>query len=444
MAEPAVAPALPDFTPVHLITGFLGAGKTTLLKRLLAQPALSDAAVLINEFGEVGLDHHLLERIDEQTVLLPSGCVCCTVRGELVDALLSLLSRRERGEVPPFRRVVIESTGLADPFPIVSTLHADPVLRHHVRFGVVVTLVDAVHGAGQLDAHEQSVRQAAMADRLVYSKTGLAGPQAAAALRARIAAINPLAPHWDAETDPIDADELLGGAAIDLSIRPGPAQAWYAQALAATRRLPVDIEDGAVRADGTDGTKATEATEATEATDGSDRSDGTEAMDRLERPEGLEGAVEADGMDGAEVIDGAEGSKGSKSSKGGGKGAAPALADGRYLGALRRATAGRHDADIRAFTITLDAPLDWTRFGIWLTMFVHRHGERMLRFKGLLNVQGSDTPVAVHGVQHLIHPPEHLSAWPGAERQSLLVFITMGIESAIVERSLRAFLGIPA
>ena len=92
MAEPAVAPALPDFTPVHLITGFLGAGKTTLLKRLLAQPALSDAAVLINEFGEVGLDHHLLERIDEQTVLLPSGCVCCTVRGELVDALLSLLS----------------------------------------------------------------------------------------------------------------------------------------------------------------------------------------------------------------------------------------------------------------------------------------------------------------------------------------------------------------
>ena len=448
MAEPAVAPALPDYTPVHLITGFLGAGKTTLLKRLLAQPALSDAAVLINEFGEVGLDHHLLERIDEQTVLLPSGCVCCTVRGELVDALLSLLSRRERGEVPPFRRVVIESTGLADPFPIVSTLHADPVLRHHVRFGVVVTLVDAVHGAGQLDAHEQSVRQAAMADRLVYSKTGLAGPQAAAALRARIAAINPLAPHWDAETDPIEADELLGGAAIDLSIRPGPAQAWYAQALAATRRLPGDIEDGAVRADGTDGTEATEITDATEATeatdgsDGSDRSDGTdgsEAMDRPERPEGLEGA-EAEGMDGADVIVGAEGSKGSKSSKA----AASALADGRYLGAVRRATAGRHDADIRAFTITLDAPLDWTRFGIWLTMFVHRHGERMLRFKGLLNVQGSDTPVAVHGVQHLIHPPEHLSAWPGAERQSLLVFITTGIESAIVERSLRAFLGIPA
>ena len=160
---------LPAFTPVNLLTGFLGSGKTTLLSRLLADPSLADAAVLINEFGEVGLDHHLVDRIDETTVLLRSGCLCCTVRGELAQALKDLHSRRERGLVPPFRRVLVESTGLADPFPILSTLKADPVLRHHLRAGNVVTTVDAVNGLGQLEAHPESVRQAAVADRLVVT-----------------------------------------------------------------------------------------------------------------------------------------------------------------------------------------------------------------------------------------------------------------------------------
>ena len=117
-----MAEAVPDFTPVTLITGFLGSGKTTLLQRLLRDPALADTAVLINEFGEIGLDHHLLERIDETMVMLQSGCVCCTIRGELATAIRDLHSRRERGLLPPFRRLVIESTGLADPFPILSTV----------------------------------------------------------------------------------------------------------------------------------------------------------------------------------------------------------------------------------------------------------------------------------------------------------------------------------
>src|SRR5579862_8193766 len=156
-----------DFTPVNLITGFLGSGKTTLLQRLLADPALGDTAVLINEFGEVGLDHHLLGRIDETMVLLASGCLCCTIRGELASAIRDLHSRRERGLVPAFRRLVIESSGLADPFPILSTLKADPVLRHHVRAGTVVTTVDAVNGFAQLENHPESIRQVAVADRLV-------------------------------------------------------------------------------------------------------------------------------------------------------------------------------------------------------------------------------------------------------------------------------------
>ena len=139
-------PDIVAFTPVNLITGFLGSGKTTLLRRLLDDPALGDTAVLINEFGEVGL-----ERIDETMVLLPSGCLCCAIRGGLSDAIRDLHNRRERGEIAAFRRLVIESTGLADPFPILSTVHADPVLRHHFRLGNVITTVDAVNGRDQLD-----------------------------------------------------------------------------------------------------------------------------------------------------------------------------------------------------------------------------------------------------------------------------------------------------
>ena len=141
----------PQFTPVNLITGFLGSGKTTLLKRMLASPALADTAVLINEFGEIGLDHDLLERVDENTILLQSGCLCCTIRGELAAAIHSLDARRARGEVPVYRRLLIESTGLADPLPILTTVTADSVLRHHYRLGLVIATVDAINGMGHLD-----------------------------------------------------------------------------------------------------------------------------------------------------------------------------------------------------------------------------------------------------------------------------------------------------
>src|SRR6202043_3202864 len=186
----------PAFTPVTLITGFLGSGKTTLLQRLLLDPALSETAVLINEFGEIGLDHHLLERIDEAMVMLQSGCVCCTIRGELSSAIKDLHSRRERGLLPPFRRLVIESTGLADPFPILSTVQADPVLRHHFRLGNVITTVDAVNGMRQLDTQPESVKQVAVADRVVLTKTDLAAVETVHLLIERLRRINPTAPLW--------------------------------------------------------------------------------------------------------------------------------------------------------------------------------------------------------------------------------------------------------
>ena len=162
------------FIPVNVITGFLGSGKTTLLQRLLAAPQLADTAVLVNEFGEVGLDHHLLQRLDDEIVLLQSGCLCCTIRGDLSAAMRDLYSKRERGEIVPFRRLVIETTGLADPVPILSTVMTEPVLRHHFRLGNVVTTVDAVNGLTHLERQPESAKQAAVADRIVITKTDIA------------------------------------------------------------------------------------------------------------------------------------------------------------------------------------------------------------------------------------------------------------------------------
>jgi G3E family GTPase len=325
-----LAEAPPDFTPVTLITGFLGSGKTTLLQRLLCDPALSDTAVLINEFGEIGLDHHLLERIDEKMVMLQSGCVCCTIRGELSTAMKDLHSRRERGLLPPFRRLVLESTGLADPLPILSTVRSDPVLRHHFRLSNVITTVDAVNGARQLDAQSESVKQVAVADRLVLTKTDLTTAEAATRLAKRLRHINPGAPLWRAAEDNLDANALLSDE---------DHGAWH----------PADSND--------------------------------------------------------------------------------ALPDDHH----------RHANDIRTLALSIDEPVDWTRFGIWLTMLLYRHGDALLRVKGILNVADAATPVAIHAVQHLVHTPRHLEAWPDADRRSRLVFIARGLDPTAIERSFRAF-----
>jgi G3E family GTPase len=320
----------PDFTPVTLITGFLGSGKTTLLQRLLRDPALSDTAVLLNEFGEIGLDHHLLERIDEGMVMLQSGCVCCTIRGELSTAIKDLHSRRERGLLPPFRRLVIESTGLADPFPILSTVRSDPVLRHHFCLANVITTVDAVNGARQLDAQPESVKQVAVADRLVLTKTDLATVDVTTRLTQRLRHINSGAPLWRAAEDALDADALLSGE---------DHEAWQP-----TERDVTGPDDH-----------------------------------------------------------------------------------------------HRHADDIRTLALSIDEPIDWARFGVWLTMLLNRHGEALLRVKGIINVADALTPVAVHAVQHLVHTPRHLEAWPDADRRSRLVFIARGLDPAVIERSFRAF-----
>jgi G3E family GTPase len=299
--------------PVALVTGFLGSGKTTLISALLGHPAMGETAVIVNELGEIGIDHHLLRRVDERTVLLNSGCVCCTLRGDLADELRDLLGRRERGEIPPFRRVLVETTGLADPAPVVYTILSEPVVKHHYALETVVSTVDAQHGL----PCDESVRQVAAADTLVVTKT-----------------------------DVVEADELVR------SLR----------ALNPAARV-LEISFGEI------------------------------APDELLAPPDHPRAPRA---------------------------------------------AGHAHSAIGAVTVVLDEPVDWTAFGIWLTMLLQAHGSRIYRVKGLLDV-GAPGPVLLNGVQHVVHPPEHLDAWPDDDRRSRLVFIGQGLDGDALATSLAAF-----
>src|SRR5205807_2611700 len=196
--------------PVSVITGFLGSGKTTLLSRLLRDPAFERTAVIINEFGAVGLDHLLVESSDEQILTLEGGCVCCTVRGDLVRTAADLLARRAAGVITPFERIVIETTGLADPAPIVHALMTDRDIADALHLESVITTVDAATGAETLDAHPESVKQAALADCIVVTKSDLADP-AANGLAERLQALNPGAPKLTALHGTVDARRLFQG-----------------------------------------------------------------------------------------------------------------------------------------------------------------------------------------------------------------------------------------
>ena len=196
--------------PATLLTGFLGSGKTTVLNHVLKQPEMAATAVIVNEFGEIGLDHLLVERSSEDVVLLNSGCLCCTVRGDIVDTLTNLFVDRVKGKVPFFTRVAIETTGLADPAPILHTLMTDPIVAARYMLDGVVTTVDAVNGAGTLDRQPEAVKQAAVADRLLLTKTDLADPVTRLAIEARLKTLNPSAPIVPVAQGAVDPAGLFG------------------------------------------------------------------------------------------------------------------------------------------------------------------------------------------------------------------------------------------
>jgi G3E family GTPase len=327
-----------ETTPVTVLTGFLGAGKTTVLNHLLRQPELARTAVLVNEFGEIGLDHLLVEKLDDTTVLLNAGCLCCTVRGDLARVLREMLPRARRDEIG---RIVIETTGLADPVPILATLLSDPVAAAAYRLDGIVTVVDAVNGATHLDMHEEAVRQVAVADRIIVSKTDLDDP---AGLRCRLRRLNPGAPVVESAHGTVDPAFVLKAGLFDPSAKSPDVRGWLDAA-------------------------------AFETGHGHHHHD-----------------------------------------------------------------PNRHDARIATFCITLDQPIDWPALAMWLEMMVASKGEHLLRIKGILNVKGEERPVVIHAVQHLMHPPVKLGAWPENDaRTSRLVFITRDLPRAVIEDGLRTF-----
>ena len=321
--------------PVNVLTGFLGSGKTTLLRHLLTSPEFADCAVLVNEFGEIGLDHNLIADVHGDVVLMQSGCICCTIRGDLSEVIRGLYAQRERGEVA-FARLVIETTGLADPTPILATIMQEPQIRHHFQLRRVITTIDAVNGAAHLQRQPESVKQAAVSDSIVITKVDLADAADVSALEARIARLNPSAERWRSANAPPPAEALLGRDGFDDSVRALAIGAEHAH-------------------------------------------------------------------------------------------------DGYHH------DVNRHDARIRAFTLTFDTSIDWNVFAVWFTLLLHSHGADVLRVKGMLRVAGAAGPVVVNAVQHLVHPPIHLEAWPEDWQQSRLVFIVRDLERTDIERSFAAF-----
>lgn len=363
-----------------ILTGFLGAGKTTLLNRLLRDPALADTLVLINEFGDIGLDHLLVERVEGDTLLLTSGCLCCSLRGDLVTALEDALKARDNGRSAPFTRVIIETTGLADPAPILHTVMSHPYLRLRFRLRSVATLVDAVNGAAVLDAHRDAERQVALADRLILTKTDLVPADAVegtAALRARLHVLNPAAPV--AIVGDVDAAFVLGGASYDPSARSEDAANW-------------------LRAE-------------------TDQADGSRAVHDGHAPDGHahHGQAHHGQAHHGHAHDHAD------------------HAAGRH-----------HGTSIRSVSIRSRGPVTPESVSLFSELLSSAYGDKLLRLKGIVALADDpERPLLLHGVGHMMHPPVRLERWPDRDHDTRLVVIIQDLAPRVVEDLWRAAAGEP-
>jgi len=345
--------------PLTVLTGFLGAGKTTLLNKLLRDPAMKDSLVLVNEVGEIGIDHLLFEILDDNVLLLSSGCLCCSMRGDLVSSLEHLIFTLKAGTLTPVRRVVIETTGLADPASVLHVVMTQPFLLEHYRLDGVVTAVDAVNGMATLDAHAEAVRQVAVADRIVLTKSDLAADTGE--IRARLARLNPGAEILDAAAGEATVDRITGCGLFDPERKIPDVARWLADEAVAT------AEAGAKH-------------------DHDHEHDHEHEHDH----------------------------------------------------------AHKHDRNIRVFTIATETPVPAATLELFLELLRSAHGPKLLRVKGIVQLaEEPDRPVVLHMVQHVLHPPARLAAWPSDDRRSRLVFVTQDLEADTLRRLLNAFLGKP-
>lgn len=338
--------------PVTLLTGFLGAGKTTLLNRILSDSTSGPIAVIVNEFGEAGLDHDLIESVDGDVTLMSSGCLCCSIRGDLSDAFVKLLARRDEGLLT-FDRVVIETTGLADPGPILQTLLVDRYLARNTRMDGIVTVVDAVNGPATLDAQFEAVSQVAMADLIVLSKTDLLQGASAEPVIERLCGLNPTA-------------EILRPSDCDFS----PARLWNLTSMMETANQQTAIAWTTPKA----------------------------VADPLSNLSGLP----------------------------------PASLSGPVTTTEFR----RHDTDITSISVVLDEALDDQLFDRWFDTLIAYKGQDILRVKGILFLDGIETPFAFHGVQHIFDPPVPLKNWTGEDRRTRIVLIGRNLNRPEIQSSL--------
>jgi G3E family GTPase len=356
--------------PVLVLTGFLGSGKTTLLRHLLRQPEFSRTAVIINEFGEVGIDHDLVEASTDSFIELATGCLCCKVRSDLVETLADMLHRRDRGTVPPFTRVVIETSGLADPAPILHTLMTDTTVAGRLMLGGVVTTVDAVNGAGTLRREEISVKQVALADRIVLTKTDLAGTDWGP-VRDRLAELNAAAPVAIAQHGRIEP-RVLEASAFDPRIKFLDINSWLQAA--AKKECSPDEPPGRREAPPDDKLREIRV---------------------LPPPRHVAPLMRAT----------AHGSKRSR----------------EHLHA-------RHDPKIQTYAIVRQEPIHAVTLTLFLETLAEHCGADLLRLKGIVNVvESPQQPAVIHGVQHVFHPPAWLAHWPSDDRRSRIVMITRSI-----------------
>ncbi|CAN7648473.1 CobW family GTP-binding protein [Mesorhizobium sp. LjNodule214] len=348
--------------PVSVLTGFLGSGKTTLLNRLLKDPALADTAVIINEFGEVAIDHLLVEQASDGIIQLSDGCLCCTVRGELVDTLADLVDRLQTGRIAKLARVVVETTGLADPAPVLQSIMAHPALVQAFRLDGVITLVDAVNGGATLDAHVEALKQAAVADRIVLTKTDLVtDPGEVEALRTRLRQINPGAALLEAGDKNTGAAALFDCGLYNPATKSADVQRWL----------------------------------------------------------GEEAAHDHHGYDHHH--------------------------DGDHDHAGHDHDGHRHDPRVRSYSLVHDGPMPFSAIEMFLDLLRSTHGERLLRMKGVIELQEDPSrPLVVHGVQKILHPPVRLQSWPDGQRGTRLVLITLDMPENYVRRLFAAFTNRPS